>query len=226
MLSRMRMRSRVVLCCAAAVVVAAGMPALASPWTNEEGANSAFGWSGGNNTSDHFGDPGVTPAGFFFHDLDDFRADGGGGFSETTADTANVTVDTRDADPVPGPAIDMMLVREWGTWQGDDFAADFVVNASVMLFRQWPLPPSPLGPVMMTVTHDDEEHTWSAQTVIELDAWNRFDVSVNDSITVNSSAPANSWIEKTGMEIIVPEPTSMLFLLGGFGMLAVRRSRR
>jgi hypothetical protein len=49
---------------------------------------------------------------------------------------------------------------------------------------------------------------------------------VTDTLQVTSTAAAGSFIEKTGMRIIVPEPGSALLVLAGFVPLALRRRRR
>jgi hypothetical protein len=56
--------------------------------------------------------------------------------------------------------------------------------------------------------------------------WRRFQITVTNTIQVDSAAPTGSYIEKTGMHIITPEPASVLFLLAAVCPVVMRRASR
>ena len=55
--------------------------------------------------------------------------------------------------------------------------------------------------------------------------WQRFQITVTNTIQVDGAAPAGSFIEKQGMQIIVPEPATVALLVLGIGSLVIRRRR-
>ncbi|MFH0981012.1 MAG: PEP-CTERM sorting domain-containing protein [Planctomycetota bacterium] len=247
-------RSRgVVAIAVAALMLCVSAAEAATAWSSPptgpgaSGSNARFGWSGGENNYDPvigpgFGNPTAHLWGFYFENTVDFRAEGGG---DTTQDVARVTIDkagaSGPADPFP-----WIAVREYGTYFGDP--SFFTVQADFAVMRYSPLPPGPTGPVIIasssqppTFVPDFPENPalggyWYAQRTLTAGApgnppyadvqWNRFKITVTDTVQVSGSATEGSWIEKTGMKIIIPEPTSVLLMLTGFGSLALRRSRR
>jgi hypothetical protein len=221
---------------ASAVGLFSTIEAQASPWLNASGANSGFGWSGGQNNTDRFGNPTVLPSGFYFNNTVNFSATGGGGSGASTTDFARVTVDTAGSVPAGAPLVHSITVREFGPWTNSISAAsDFTVQADFAVFRQIPGPPGSTFSLPMATTFF-ADGTWESERTLtagevgnpnfaDVD-WRRFQITVTNTIQVNGSAPLGSTIVKSGMEIIIPEPASFLLLLAGFGPLVLRRSSR
>ncbi|MFQ5410874.1 MAG: hypothetical protein ACE5E1_04425 [Phycisphaerae bacterium] len=231
---------KVFVCIAAstATVLAAASSADASAWTmNASGANPAFGWFGGQDNTDLFESPTVNEAGFFFSPTA-FRADGGGGVGNNATDFARVTVDIALSSPPGALPIDQITIQEWGTWSNgtNDPGTDFQVQADFSVFRFDPFPPGVTGALSMPVTFNPDG-TWHAELTLVAGAvgnppasdvpWQKFQITVTDTIAVVGSAPAGSFIDKTGMNIILPEPASLLLVFAGFApLIIVRRSRQ
>jgi hypothetical protein len=215
-------------------VVGFSSNAFASSWSNASGSNSAFGWTGGFNNTDHFGNPTVTPSGFFFDNTVNFIAvnpDGSTGDSET--DFARTTFDVAASTPGGAPTISQIIVKEFGTWSSEiSQPSDFTVQADFQLFRFVPGPPGTTGPLGMSVVFYPNG-TWAASRTLIAGApgnppnsnlpWSRAQITVTNTIQVSGSAPAGSFIEKTGMQIITPEPGSALVMVVGLGTLLARR---
>lgn len=221
---------------AGAIGLFSATEASASAWTNASGANSGFGWLSGQNNTDKFGNPTVLPSGFYFNNTVNFIATGGGGSGATTTDFARVTVDTALSNPAGAPLVHSITVREFGTWTSAiSSASDFTVQADFAVFRFNPGPPGSTFSLPMATTFFPDG-TWTSQRTLTAGEvgnpnfanvdWRRFQVTVTNTIQVDSGAALGSSIEKTGMEIIIPEPTAILFLLAGFGPMVLRRSSR
>jgi hypothetical protein len=224
-----------VICIGLAVVIlAAGSPALASNWTfNASGANQRFGWSAGKNNTDHFGNPTVTTAGFFFFAPVNFKAQLG---TPSVTDYASVRINTNNALPVPAAGITDILVREWGTFSGQ--IADFTVGADYSITRYTPSPYGQTGILTMPVVFNAVNNTWYSERWLHVGdpvptnpgfLWNQpavdFIIKVTDTIQVASQAAQNgAWISKRGMEIVVPEPSALALMIIS-GLLLMRRSR-
>jgi hypothetical protein len=207
--------------------------ALAGPWGNASGSNSAFAWSGGASNTNLFGDPTINQHGFFFNDTDNFRAEGGDGVSDSASDFARVTLNT---STVGAPAIHEITVFEWGSWSHDiSEIGDFTFQADYSILRYLPSPFAASGSLSMTWDFQPDG-TWTcARKLTAGEAgnppasdqdWIYFQITVTNTIQVNGTAPADSWIQKEGMRIVVPEPASGMLLLMGLGAAALRRSRR
>jgi hypothetical protein len=208
------------------------------------GANSAFGWTGGQNNTDRFGNPTVNTSGFFFNNTVGFTATVG--TQPSVSDFARVTVDTQTATPVAGPLIHQLQIVEFGTWSspnapnaGNLTHPDFTVQADFQVFRNSPTPQGTTGALSYgsgtSYIVFNPNGTWSAsRTLVAGGAsppfsnvdWRRFLITVTNTIQVSGAAPAGSTISKTGMRIYVPEPSTILFLIAGFGPLVMRRSSR
>ena len=215
-------------------VVVCTSAAFGGAWTNASGANERFGWSSGSNTNDHFGNPDVTVGGFLFNNTVDFIAEVGG--IESVSDISQVIVDVATADPAPADPIDTVIVQEWGTWTVDlSEVSDFTFQSSFNIFRYAPSPLGTTGAIDIGEPTFNPDGTWFiSYTLIAGEStypktevpWERFRIQVTNTLQVDSGAPAGSYIEKTGMNIIVPEPSTALFFLVGLGSVALRRSRR
>lgn len=211
-------------------------PAQASPipWSNSSGSNAAFGWSNGENNTGRFGNPTVTTAGFLFNQMDAFIAQGGGGGGASTTDFARMIVNVANSTPPGAPAVHQIIVQEWGTWSASagSVPADFAVQADFAVFRYLPTPLGTTGSLSLPVTFNSNG-TWTASRTLTAGApnnppfanldWRKFQMTVTNTIQVNGSAPAGSFIEKTNMWIIIPEPASLLLVLGGLLPLVRRR---
>jgi hypothetical protein len=240
-------RRRLVGAVVAVVLVSiASTDAMAGSWANASGTNEAFGWSGGFNNTGRFGDPVVYPAfpgdlrrGFGFENTVDFIATNPDGLTGATAnDFARVTVNTAASVPAGAPMVYSFTVIEWGTWSSTiSDPSDFSVQADFKVFRFQPTPNGDTFPLTMPVTYYPDG-TWTARRTLtgtwyhqanpaqpRTGEWRQFQVTVTNSLNVTGDAPAGSFIEKSGMTIIIPEPTTVLFLLAGFGPLVLRRSR-
>lgn len=217
------------------LVCVAAAPAWAGAWSNASGANAAFGWSDGSNTADRFGSPVVSDSGFLFSSPVDFLAAGGGGVSATKSDIASVRLNVANSVPGGAPAIEFITVREWGTWsQGiSDPATDFGFKLDFSVTRYLPEPAGGTGVIDIAPTfHGDG--TWEASYTLNAGVtvppnadqpWQYFRLKVSNSIQVDGEAPSGSFIEKQGMQIIVPEPATVALLMVGIGSLAIRRRR-
>lgn len=219
-----------------AVLFGGSVPAVASSWTNASGSNARFGWSGGENNTDHFGNPTVTTDGFFFTDPDDFIADVDTGILSVT-DFARVTVDVAGATPNPASPIPQITVREWGTFAGD--LEDLNLQADFVVFRYSPMPPGSTSTINLpndATVFDEEEGTWFTEYVLTAgeagnppyadQPWSRFQITVTNTVQVDGGAPAGSFIEKMGMSIVVPEPSTLLLLVGCIPLIPRRLRRR
>jgi len=210
-------------------VFAFGNGAIASDWAEPSGSNAAFGWSGGENISDYFGSPSISEEGFVFAPEDfiaEVTTEGVGGVA---ADQALVTVDTSGASGGPAPAVTEFIVAEWGTYSGDH--SYFSIQADVSVLRLVPYQGTTgsleLGweGVEGAIDWDwDGPGTWRMERTDFLDNplnWNMFSVTFTNSIEVDGIAPVGTFIQKTGAEMIVPEPGSLALLL--FGVCVVLR---
>ncbi len=218
---------------AGVVLLGAGVAQATTPWNNPSGSNAAFGWSNGTNNTDLFGSPIVTTAGFFFLQPNDFSAQGGDGISDSATDFARVIVDVAGSTPAGAPPIHFITVEEWGTWSlNGSMPSDYSVQADYSVFRFSPAPPGVTGSLSLPVVFN-ADGTWTAARTLtagtpgnppfsDLD-WNRFQITVTNTIQVNGTAPAGSVIEKAGMRIIIPEPASVMLVLGGLLPLLRRR---
>ncbi len=203
-------------------------------------------------TGPGFGTPTVYTWGFDFANPVNFRSEGGGGVGDTTEDFARVTMDRALSTPAGAPAFHFIRVREWGTYDLGDYTGDptayLTVQADFSVFRFSPTPLGNTGPVIISSTSappvftpydaqaPENGGTWYADRILvagevgnppyaNLD-WNKFQITVTNAIQVDGTAPAGSFIDKTGMQIITPEPGSVLLLVAGMGSLMLRRSRR
>jgi hypothetical protein len=206
----------------AIAVLATGSSAFASSWAfNSSGSNARFTWSNGQHLAGYpdqtaHGSPVVTQDGFFFvnayGDMQ-FRAEVGA--KETVHSSIYAYLS------VAGTPVDQIIVREYGTWGGDQAAlsvqADFLVYDWVAY--------SDTSVDMPDVTFLPN-HTWFTQyTYVPDPTLTEFDFSVVNMISATDTLTRGTYIEKTGLEIIVPEPATMLLVLAALPLL-VRWNRR
>ncbi len=203
-------------------------------------------------TGPGFGNPTVYTWGFDFASPVNFRSTGGDGSGATTEDLADVIVDKAGSTPPGAAAFHFIKVKEWGTYDLGDFAGNpttyLTVQADFSVFRYSPTPLGNTGAnIIASVAqppiytpydpgHPELGGTWYAEKILVAGTpgnppyadqdWNKFRIKVTDAILVDGAAPAGSFIEKAGMQIIIPEPASILLALAGFGSLVLRRSRR
>jgi len=239
MLSRTLLRSWAVSAVAVAVVcMFAGIASASTAWSDPpvgpgtDGSNARFIWEEGQNDIDPvagpgFGNPTDELWGFDFSETVDFIAMGGGGSGATTEDETWVTIDCDVHD-----SFAFITVQEWGTYLGDpgDFtvqasliANGFIPGGSPMEYHQVDLPDPTWYPY--DPEHPELGGDWSAEQTLVLD-WERLLVRVPNVIQVSAGAVGGSFIEKDGMRIIIPEPSSALLILAGIGFMAHRRLRR
>lgn len=204
--------------------------AATGPWSNPSGANTRFAWSNGanigfvENPDGHHGDPLVNVLGFHFLNPVNYRAEVGGVTS--VQDTTRVTVNVLGAVGGPAPSIDAIIVREWGTWSvGLTDPSMYSVEVNFDLFRFLPGPPGSTFGINLPPVTFLPDGRWYTETTYTQGPWDQVQITVHNSIQVSGSAPAGSFIQKVGMEIIVPEPATAI-LLGVFGALVARRVRR
>ena len=246
MITRVGLR-RIALTCVAVGTVAVCVSTVSADtmWmANDNGSNERFGWSGGAyggvETTGHFGSPEVDANGFHFSSANSpdplaIRAQVG---ASPIGDYIDVFIDVNAADPDPADPLTTITIFEWGRWfgpSGDNLTYDVYVTPSTTLIDI---------PSAESVTHGSDEFVvtyypvvgdeglWTAEYTYVVDAladppenhpWEDIQLTVHNTLY---SFNADSWIEKDGMDIIVPEPASVLLLLAGFGPLMLRRSRR
>jgi len=206
---------------AVALTFALAGSANAGAWSNDSGSNSAFSWSGGQNSQDHFGNPTVSDTGFRFNNTVGFRAEGGGGSGDSVSDIAQVLLTATSAP------LSFFTVREWGTWSSDiSDSSDFVVQASIAVQSFSPPGPAVQVDISGQTLVFDPDGTWYTQGTITAPGggWFVGVFKVNNTIQVDGVAPAGSFIEKTGMQVTLPEPASIVLLLAGSGALCIRRA--
>lgn len=227
-------RLRLIMRLVAAVVLLAGTTAAhASSWTNAVGANAAFGWESGFNNTDHFGDPTVNTDGFFFTNPVDFKAQLG---IESVTDFARVRIDTKDAIPSAADPITVIRVVEWGTYSGQ--ISDFTLQADYSIIRYDPTPVRNTGLLTADAVFDPDG-TWYWERWLHVGdtvpgfppnpftwvAAREFQITVTNTIQVEpDAAQGGAWIQKNGMVIIIPEPSTLL-LLAFSGVVMLRRFR-
>ena len=193
------------------------------------GANTAFGWTGGQNNTDRFGDPTVDTTGFLFDNTDNFKATLG---ESSVTDIARVTIDVATALGGPASSLDMIRIIEWGTFEGD--LADVGVQADFSIWRTGPLPPVSISSLSLpndSTIFNIQDKTWYTERTLlvgDLPNWTvpytKIQLTVSNTVQVNTGAPAGTFIEKDGMRIIVPEPGTCVLL--AMAMIPLLRRRK
>ena len=211
--------------------------AYAGPWGGDPfaspalGQNSAWGWTDGKNTSaEHFsGDPTINESGLYFNSTLNFMAEIGQSLSVT--DTAQLNIDTSPGDVPLGAALTQFTVREWGTWNipagsGLEPQDIFTLQADVIVLRLEPFPGFSTMNIAPSVIFLPDG-TWQTSGVLAapLGGWEAGQFKVTNTLQVLGSAPLGSSIEKTGMQMIVPEPGTIGLLMMASGITLLRRRR-
>jgi hypothetical protein len=232
---------KIVLVALVAAVVFAS-PAFAGPWTfNATGSNARFGWSGGQHVAlpggSAHGSPVVSQDGFFFVDYYgdmNFRAEVGG--VQTVNAGVSVRVTPANSTPPGAPPIDLIIVREYGTWGGNlsdiQAQADFDITEYVTGYA------NNTGTLTFTPATFNPDGTWTAERTFvpgpgnPLGApWTNpniladFKIRVRNLVGVQGSV-AGTFIEKKGLQIIVPEPGALLLLAVALPVAFRRVGRR
>lgn len=233
-------RNRIAVACPIlGALLVMSSPAFGANWAfNSSGANAAFGWNTGRHLtgiqdSPAFGSPSVDVYGFHFrNDFGDmqYRAQVGG----PTAVNAGIQVhvDVGASSPSGASPIEFVTIRERGTWGGTQ--SDLVVQASFLMLEydffddlQIDLPDPTFNP----------DGTWFTEYTLPIadadlfsffgdfpDATGEFDITVINILQANGSDP-NSFIQKTSVDVIFPEPGTLM-LVAVAGIVAIRRGRR
>jgi hypothetical protein len=209
------------------VVVGTGSPVFAATiWAfNPSGSNSRFGWSSGQHvtlpdTTAH-GSPTVNVNGFSFENAYGdmhFRAEAGG--KATVNAGVSVRVNIATATPPDTVPIDVIVVREFGTWggvlPGPSVTADFDITEYVGGTNT--------GPISLPPVTFNADGTWYTQSTFVPGPGNPlggvwtnpavlqyFQIRVRNLI--GAGAVPGTFIEKTGLQIFVPEPSSIFFMV-------------
>jgi hypothetical protein len=205
-------------------VLTSGSSAFAADWAfNSSGSNARFTWSQGQHVEGYpdvtaHGSPVVTVDGFFFNNTYgdmSFRAEAGS--KETVQSSVYVYLSAN------GAPIDQVIVREYGTWGGNP--ALLGVQADFLVFDWMEFTDTHID--LPTVTFNPDG-TWVTQyTYYPNPTLTEFDISVVNIVSAIGGAGfvPPPFIEKTGLEIIVPEPSTLLLLVA-VAPLLVKRNRR
>lgn len=198
-------------------------------WAPPTDTNALFSYSNGRNEGDAnlLQTPTLTGFGFDFDKTLDFRSEGGGGITQSTANLAFAELLT-----VAG-SLDSITVREWGTYSigaGQDpyevLTLDSAITLQVFL----------AGPPFLDVTQFDVDQaflvfnpdgTWEARGTLVpgVGTWNDAWLTVSNTLVVESTAAAGSFFTKDGMQVVIPEPACLgLMLAGAIPFLRRRRN--
>ncbi len=234
----------------AAAIVSTASVATAAPWNfNAAGQNSRFGWSTnhasnllGQTQGPWMGSPVVTEDGVFFNsayamDPMNFTVDAANPqrstderwVMSTVPSGAGGAIGLQGSNPPGAPRFESITFIETGTYVSDNPAADFGgSNQSAFLFVYAPIPTVvPFTPLNVTFNQDG---TWIATAVIDLLALpgglgaDTMEIHLINTLTVSPTAP-NSSMTKLTASVIIPEPASLLLILGAAPTLLIRRRR-
>ena len=198
-------------------------------WSPSADANGMFSYSNGRNEGDVnlLQTPTLTAFGFDFDQTLNFRSEGGGGVAESTANLAFAQL-LSVVDP-----LDSITVREWGTYSigaGQDPLDVLTLDADITLQVFLTTPPW-LSVTQHSIDQDflvfHPNGTWEARGTLTptLGAWQNAWVTVSNTLVVESTAAAGSFLTKDGMEVLIPEPASLgLLLVGAIPFLRRRRN--
>ena len=222
---------------AVAVVLATTSVSLADifSWSNASDSNGVFSWSNGRNegVANLYQDPFVSTVGFAFTQPVDFKAVGGGGVGDSKTNVAKVDLVAQSMG-----LIGQIRVWEWGAWTAgplDDLDTVFTLQADVTYLQpifgpgastQHDIDDDFFEWTLVSTDPDGTRHgTWFSEGTLVSDFGpSPFGfVNVTNTLQVSSSAAAGSSFEKLGMQMVIPEPGSILFLLLGTAPLALRR---
>lgn len=213
------------------VLVLPSSPALGLnfPWVPATDGNAVFSYVNGRNegAADLYKTPTLMGYGFLFENTANFRSDGGGGAGQSTSNVAFAEL------TAVSNSLENITVREWGTYSvGAGQTAASVLTLQADMTLQVFLP----GPPFISVTQFDIDNafldfkpdgTWESRGTLTpaLGAWNNAWLSVSNTLVVESTAAPGSFFTKAGMEVIVPEPTSLVLLIVGITPVLRRRRR-
>ncbi len=209
------------------------------PWSNASGSNSRFGWSngqsddGGLGGSGLWGNPVVTPPGFYFGAMSpNFRAEATDPESDNMLSSMSVVLSVFSSTPPNAPSLTELRIEEWGTFTGDVSDVE-ATGGTVLLTSLNPArPPKNLGELNMRF--DTENGTWRAWMDIDFAAIGGtfpaavkiLSVDVTNHLKAIPTGGRTASIQKTGATVTVPEPATGMFVLCGLVTLVARRAGR
>ena len=126
-----------------------------------------------------------------------------------------------------------ITVREYGVWGGAPSASAVQASFSLMEYDNYEF----TGPLSLPAPTFNTDCTWTTEYTFDLAPGNPlgapwdsplaadFDIEVINIIGVVGTAPG-TFVQKLGMEILVPEPGTLFLLCAGAAVLTGRRSHR
>lgn len=218
----------------ALVVPAASYGAFVS-WTTPAGSAAIFDYSEGGSTDALFGEPTITPSGFWFDPPAFFSSATNGGADNTDSEMQVRVKQTAGA-------LVEVIITETGTYTGTA-GSEFSAFTDITLTQIDPFAFPPLHNVSADTYVDgvydadgnwvlgaDGSGTWVKQVTIDLTTytaggWNEFRLNIHNFLQTTASVGGSAYIEKTGVDVHVPEPTTVGLLALGLVGLGVRRRR-
>lgn len=230
-----------------AAVLSGASRVWAAPFAiNASGQNAAFGWNTNYTNGGHFnaggaamGSPTVTTDGFFFQnqfgDMNFLVTPGQSINSEnrwlvSTVNSASPSVP--GSSPAGGAPFQFVRVRESGTYNSANPAADFSITQTFSIFRYNPIPPGTTGNILLPNVTFHANGTWEVEYQLDVGdpipnanlPFNTLQLTLTNILQVDGNAPQGTFIRKTFAAVIFPEPGSLAFL--GFGLALVLRRKR
>ncbi|MDD5010516.1 MAG: hypothetical protein PHQ00_00160 [Phycisphaerae bacterium] len=188
-------------------------------WSNSSGTADGFSWTNGGSDKGLFDDPISIAGNTFVFSPTDFFAESINGKSAITSDRLQIRI---SADP--GKAIKGIRITEYGDYDIDS-AGKVIAGGYVILtnLTQYETISStflmdPDMPIASTVKCSGN---WDGGILLEGFEWTNLQIVLNNNLTAKSSYGSQSYIEKTfvKIEIIVPEPATLLILAIGTAIL-------
>lgn len=182
-------------------------------WSNRDGSTASFDWFDGGSDNGLFGDPDFSGGNTFVFYPQQFRAESINGNADITSDRMEVTLAAK-----PGHVITGIRITEYGDY---GILSEGMVSASGSMFltnldhfdvKRSDFTSNPASPISSGTGN------WSAEVAVgDLD-WSNLKLVLDNNLMAISSPGSVSFIEKKVMgsavsiEVIVPEPATMVFL--------------
>ncbi len=216
---------------------------------NPFGQNAAFGWNsnytGGGHTNPGgfaMGSPTVTTDGFIFQnefgDMN-FLVNPGELINSqnrwlvSIADSANPAV--QGATNPGAQPFQFVRVREAGTYESADPAADFIITQTFSVVRYLPAPAgtTPNIPFHTNIVFNPDG-TWVSEYTLNVGdpiaqadlPFETIQITLTNILAVSPSAPEGTFIRKTYASVLLPEPGSLALLALGAPLVLRRRRAR